>query len=273
MSRPLDGVRVATLEHRYPAQLTQLLERQGAIVMSCPLLEETPVEDARAVERFMTLCETGAADYVIFYTGVGVDFLMRAAPRPEAFARSVVLARGPKAVNALRRAGARIDRVAEAPTTEGIIRTMSKEDLRGKSVLVQLYGAENVELTRALEAQGARVTGIAIYRYRPASDAGEVSRLIDAILEGRIDAITFTTGPQLQFLLAAAVERGLEDALRSRLRNDVVMVSVGEVTTRAIEATGFPVAVTPEDPKMGPMVSAMAEYFAGKRSQCTTPSS
>lgn len=264
---------MATLEHRYPAQLTQLLERQGATVVSCPLLQETPVEDAAAAARFMALCETGAADYVIFFTGVGVDFLMRAEPRPEAFSRSVVLARGPKAVNALRRAGARIDLVAEAPTTEGIIATLSKHNLTGRSVLVQLYGDENVELARALTARGAQVTGISLYRYTPASAEEDVARLIDTIVDRRVDAIAFTTGSQIQFLLAAADRRGLADALRDRLRNAVVNVAVGEVTKRAIEGAGFPVGVTPDDPKMGPMVLAMADFFQKRRDQCTTPSS
>jgi uroporphyrinogen-III synthase len=273
MSRPLDGVRVATLEHRYPAQLTQLLERQGATVVSCPLLQETPVEDSAAAARFIAQCEAGAADYVIFFTGVGVDFLMRAAPRPEALSRSIVLARGPKAVNALRRAGARVDLVAESPTTEGVIATLSKMDLAGKSVLVQLYGEENPELTRALTERGARVTGISLYRYTPASADEDIARLIDIIAHRGVDAVTFTTGSQIQFLLAAAAERGRAEALRDSLRRDMVIVAVGEVTKRALEQAGLPVAVTPDDPKMGPMVQSMADFFEKRRDRCITPSS
>jgi uroporphyrinogen-III synthase len=244
--------------------LTQLLERQGATVLSCPLLRET-VEDSGAAARFMQLCESGAADYVVFFTGVGVDFLMRAAPTPRSLDRSIVLARGPKAVNALRRAGARMDLVAESPTTEGIIATLSTCELSGKSVLVQLYGQENPELTRALTERGARVTGISLYRYTPASDEHEVASLIEQIVEGRVDAITFTTGSQIQFLLAAAERHGMAPALRDRLRSDVVIVAVGAVTARTIEDAGFRVTIMPDDPKMGPMVSSMADYFVKRR--------
>jgi uroporphyrinogen-III synthase len=261
MSKPLDGVRVAILEHRYPAQLTQLLERQGAAVHSCPLLEETPVEDVGAARRFMALCESGETDYVVFFTGVGVDILLRAVPRPEALARPRVLARGPKAVNALRRAGVRIDWVADAPTTEGIVATLSREDLRGKSVLVQLYGEENPALRAALEARGARVTGIALYKYSAASQGDDVARLLESIVAGKIDAIAFTSGPQLQFLLDAAKSQGCESALRARLGKDVAVVSIGEVTARALETAGIPVSVVPAEPKMAPMVQAMAAYF------------
>src|SRR5215831_15929572 len=144
--KPLENIKVAIPEHRYPEQLAQLLERQGATVISCPLVRETPLEDSGEARQFIELCETTAIDYIVFYTGVGVDFLLRAVNKPEALARSKTIARGPKAVAALKRAGVRVDFVAEEPTTEGIIETLSKQDLKGKSVLVQLYGQELPQL-------------------------------------------------------------------------------------------------------------------------------
>src|SRR5262245_62832396 len=120
MLRPLDGIRVAITENRYPEQLIQLLERQGAAVLSCPLLKETPIEDASGARRFISICENTAIDYIVFYTGVGVDLLFRAVNKPDVISRSRILARGPKAVNALKRAGVHVDLVADAATTEGI---------------------------------------------------------------------------------------------------------------------------------------------------------
>ena len=96
MTRPLDGVRVAITENRYPEQLTQLLERLGATVVSCPLLKETPVENAVGARRFMSICENTEIDYIVFYTGVGVDILLRAVNKPEVLSKSKILARGPK---------------------------------------------------------------------------------------------------------------------------------------------------------------------------------
>src|SRR6266853_6674127 len=69
MTKPLAAVRVAITENRYPEQLAQLLERQGATVHSCPLLRETPVEDAANARRFMEICESTKVDFIIFYTG------------------------------------------------------------------------------------------------------------------------------------------------------------------------------------------------------------
>src|SRR6266446_6317131 len=119
MGKPLEKIRVALPENRYPEQLTQLLQPSGATVISCPLVRETPLENAESARRFIELCETNTVDYIVFFTGVGVNFLLRAVNKPEALSRSKILARGPKAVAALKRAGVRVDFVAEEPTTEG----------------------------------------------------------------------------------------------------------------------------------------------------------
>jgi uroporphyrinogen-III synthase len=273
MTQMLQGLRVAITEHRYTSQLGQLLQRHGAIVYSYPLVQETPAEDSAGARRFMAMCETSPVDYIVFYTGVGVDFLFRAENKPEVVARSKVLARGPKAVAALRRAGVRIDFVADAPTTEGIIETLSREDLQGKSVLVQLYGTPNVELTEALEAEGAKVTGISLYRYTQASDGKAIDELVDKILNGAIDAITFTSAPQVRFLLQAAAGRGKEIELLKRFHTDVLIASIGEVTGRALQEAGLHAQVIPEEPKMGRMVEALVKYVEQRRQECSTPSS
>src|SRR3954464_1559508 len=155
MTRFLDGVRVATTENRYPEQLARLLEREGATVYSCPLLRETPVEHDGNARQFMKLCETSKVDFIVFYTGVGIEFLFRAENKPDVISRSRIIARGPKAVNALKKFGVRDCLSADTPTTEGILKTLAREGVRGKTVLVQLYGQDNSELRRELQAMGA----------------------------------------------------------------------------------------------------------------------
>ena len=118
--------------------MTQLLERLGAIVIACPLLKETPIEDSSGARRFISLCESTSIDYIVFYTGVGVDILFKTVTKPEVLAQSRIVARGPKSVNALKRAGMRVDIVADSATTDGIIQALSREDLKDKTVLVQL---------------------------------------------------------------------------------------------------------------------------------------
>jgi uroporphyrinogen-III synthase len=265
MSGPLDGIRVAITEHRYPEQLTQLLERLGATVLSYPLLKETPIQDASGARRFISICENTEIDYIVFYTGVGVDLLFQAVNKPDVISRSKILARGPKAVNALKRAGVRVDLIAESATTEGIVRTLSKEDLKGKTVLVQLYGQENPNILAALQKRGATVIGVSIYSYTQASDTAALEDLVKKILDKRIDAITFTSATQVPFLFRTADALASPAVFRQRLKKDVVVASVGEVTSRALQDAGVEPHVQPAEPKMGPMVKALGEFFEKRR--------
>lgn len=265
MARALDGIRVATTEHRYPEQLTRLLEREGATVYSCPLLRETPVEHAGNARQFMELCETTTVDFIVFYTGVGIEFLLKAVHKPEVLERSEVIARGPKAVNALKKFGVQKYVVADEPTTEGILQTLDRLGVKGKTVLVQLYGQDNTEIQRGLEARGATVTGISLYHYEEASNPDAVSELIRRIMQGEIDAITFTNGPQARFLLKSAAAMGSGDALLRHFKQDIAVVSIGEVTSKALMAMGIEPQVVPEEPKMGPMVKALANFIEGRR--------
>jgi len=265
VTKPLQDVRVAIPEHRYPEQLSQLLERQGATVISCPLVRETPLEDSDVARRFIEVCETTTVDYVVFFTGVGVDFLFRTVNRPQALSRSKVIARGPKAVAALRRAGVQIYMVAESPTSEGILKTLSRHELNGKSILIQLYGQENPELCSALEKQGAKVTALSLYQYAYASDEEVIGSLLRKILDGEVDAICFTSAPQIRFLTEAAATRKVYAEVRKQLRERVVIVSIGEVTARAIESAGMKPHVIPDDPKMAAMVKALADFYEQRR--------
>jgi uroporphyrinogen-III synthase len=265
MSRPLDGIRVAITENRYPEQLAQLLERLGATVLSCPLLKETPIENAAGARRFISICQNTQIDYIVFYTGVGVDFLFRAVENPEVLSRSKILARGPKAVNALKRAGLEPDFVADVATTEGIVRTLSREPLNGKTILVQLYGQENSELSTALQKRGATVIGVSIYAYTQASDTSAIEEMIRKVLDKEIDAITFTSATQVPFLFRTLDALADPAMFRKRLKKDVVVVSVGEVTSRALRELGVEPHVEPEEPKMGPMVKALADYFEKRK--------
>jgi hypothetical protein len=112
---------------------------------------------------------------------------------------------------------------------------------------------------------GATVTGISLYHYEQASDTKAISELVRRITDGEIDAITFTNGPQARFLLNEAMSLGNGEQLLKCLKTKIVVASIGEVTSRALQEMGIEPHVTPDDPKMGPMVKALGDFFeAGK---------
>src|SRR5881397_2137153 len=79
MRQPLDQVTIGILEHRFTKEFATLLQRFGASVYACPMLEERPVENREELEQFVRHVAAGNFDLMIFLTGVGARFLVSAA--------------------------------------------------------------------------------------------------------------------------------------------------------------------------------------------------
>jgi len=271
MPQPLDQVTIGILEHRFTKEFTTLLQRFGATVYACPMLEERPVENREELEQFVRHVAAGNFDLMIFLTGVGARFLVSAAETAglkneflQALDKMLIVVRGPKPVVALRQFGVRVDVVPENPTTEGVIEALRTRDLGGCRIGVQLYGTPNPLLVSALETKGARVTPVQVYAYGAAADSSAVEALIRKILNGEIQAMAFTSAPQVGMLFDFAQKLGHSDALANTLRSNVVIASIGEVTSRALGEHGLVPKIVPNQSKMGVLAQAVADYFSKK---------
>jgi uroporphyrinogen-III synthase len=268
MARPLEHITIGILEHRFTKEFSSLLERFGATVYACPLLEEKPVENRQELEDFVRQLASGTLDLMIFLTGVGARFLVSAAESIglkdeflQALNKMTIVVRGPKPVAALRQFGIHVDIIPENPTTEGVIEALRGRDLVGLHAGVQLYGTQNPQLVSALEAKGANVVPVQVYAYGAAADSGSVNALITKIMKGEIQVIAFTSAPQVRMLFDFARQFGNPGNLAAKLRDSVVIASIGEVTSRALEELHLIPTIVPKQPKMGALAQAVADHF------------
>ena len=77
-----------------------------------------------------------------------------------------------------------------------------------------------------------------------------------------VDAVVFTSQVQWKHLLQVATALGLGDDLIHALNSHVVVAAVGPICSAALDAAGVHPQVVPDNPKMGPLVTALAEYFS-----------
>ena len=145
-----------------------------------------------------------------------------------------------------------------------MIEALRTRDLGGCRIGVQLYGTPNPLLVSALEAKGARVTPVQVYAYGAAAESSAVEALIRKILNGEIQAMAFTSAPQVGMLFDFAQKLGHSDALANTLRSNVVIASLGEVTSRALGEHGLVPKIVPNQSKMGVLAQAVADYFSKK---------
>ena len=279
----LKGRRIVVLEARMPSELGSLVSRHGGQPISAPALREAALpmrDDVRSVVSGITAREIHA---VVFLTGVGARALIQAADELgkkdeflDALRETTVICRGPKPVAVLRPLNVPIRLVAPSPYTSEDLLTAIKDSglaLSGTRVVLQHYGEVNAWLRGELEALGAQILEVSLYSWELPEDTGPVIDAINTIIRGDADAVMLTTQSQAHNLFRIAEAEALSDELRAALTSRVTVASVGPVCTRALRDHGVEPHVEPENPKMGPLVLALADYLDTRgAAQVATPS-
>lgn len=252
-----------------PDEMASLIRRHGGVPYGAPVLQEHYLTDSPEVQQAIAdVCE-GRVDTAIFLTGVGANAMMgiadaigRLAEFEDALRDITVVARSPKPGRILRRHKIPIAVMPPEPyTSSDLTMAMAGLELNGKRVIFQRYGGPDSELPTYLRAQGADYRELTLYDWGLPDDSGPVIELIDRMEHGKVDALAFTSRPQVPNLIEIAAAAGREDSLRNSLTGPVAVASVGPVCTRKLEECGISVDVEPEHPHMGNLVLAVADYF------------
>jgi uroporphyrinogen-III synthase len=140
MAPPLEGRTVALAEGRQLEELAQMLEKEGATTLRCPMVSILDAPDSAPVIDWLQELIAGRFDYVVLMTGEALRRLLGFAEREglrdqvtAALGKTRTLTRGPKPVQALKQVGLAPTKVADAPTTDGT--TMAPDDAASEQLL------------------------------------------------------------------------------------------------------------------------------------------
>ncbi len=267
---PLAGFTVGVTAARRAEEFAALLRRRGAEVVHGPALRTVPLADDTELLAATRRLTERAPDVVVANTAVGFRGWLEAAEGwglgPALLDRlraAELLARGPKVTGAIRAAG-----LTErwSPASEALAEVRDRllaEGVDGRRVAVQLHGEPLTEFVTALRDGGADVVEVPVYRWLPPKDPAPLDRLLDALLERRLDAVTFTSAPAAVSLLSRARERGLLDGLLAALGHEVLAACVGPVTAAPLADRGVP-TVHPERFRLGPLVQLLCRELPGR---------
>jgi uroporphyrinogen-III synthase len=269
-SLPLSGRVIAIPETREVEIFAAMLERRGATVVRCPLVAIRDAPDPGPVLQWIRAFSQGSCDDLILLTGEGLRRIVSCIDQndplvKDGFLRALIrvrkITRGPKPARALRELGMKPDIAAEVPTTDGVIASLRQHDLKGRRVGLQLYGTEpNVLLVDFLEAAGASVNVVAPYVYADAADDQAVLDLLQRLQADEIDAIAFTSTPQVDRFMAIAPTDTVAAALTK-----TVVAAVGPVVADTLRKHGIEARVMPEESFfLKPLTSVLEEAFASK---------
>jgi uroporphyrinogen-III synthase len=256
---------VVTRAPEQAAELIQRLEQLGAQVLLLPAVTFADAPDPGPLDRAITAVPQ--FDWLLFTSQNAVHFFAKrcrslgAAPQDrrgaEVAATPLVAAVGPATAEAAVKEGYRVDYTAKefrgAALAEGL-----GPRLKGKRVLLPRSDRAAEDLPEALRAHGAEITEV--IAYHTAAPENLDSGAVEAIRQGRVDAITFMSPSAFHHLLDQIGSANLR-----QLSARVALAAIGPVTSAAIREAGLAVAMEAREATVAALVEAITGYFAQRQ--------
>jgi len=223
--RPLSGRTVlVTRPADQSASLAAAIRRLGGRAVAAPAIEIAPARSAALTAALREL-EGGAFDWVTLTSRATVDMLSARLSGPRALGGAKVAAIGEGTAEAFRRWARRApDLVPATFTTVGLAKAFPRGAGR---VLCARADIAPAGLEDALAAKGWSPTRVDAYRTRMPRSLPRPAR--DALRDGAVDAVTFTS---------ASTVRGFVGAL-GEVRGSPKVVCIGPVTAKEARAHGL----------------------------------
>ena len=270
--------RVLVLEARLSKVLADLVARSGGDPVTVPAVAEIDAQPEEVADSLAALCGGGVA-LIVLMTGVGTERLHRQASSlglgdqfMQALERLPIVVRGPKPTAVLHRWGIRPTHAAPSPhTTAEVCSALDALPLAEQRVFVQHYGQLNETLRTYLRSRQAETIDALPYRWALPDDGGRLLQAAHELIESKFDAMLVTSQPQIINLFAVAEQAGVSLQLREALNTRVIVAAVGPTAAAAISRLGVRVVVEPSQPKMAPLVRALADHAQKSSGARATP--
>ena len=252
--RPLFGKRIVVTraeEGLARRGLGARLRELGADVLDAPTtrierMDPRPLADAlERLDDFQWICFTSVNGVRFFWDA------LRASGRDARSLSGVKLcAVGPMTAEALLQRGLAVDVIAERFVAEGLLEVLaSRDDVYGTSVLYAAAGGAREVLPAGLEALGAVVERVSLYRSVPEPKAFDGLR--DALAERPADLVAFTS---------ASAVRSFVEAMGAEA-SETPAASIGPATSAAVRDAGMTVAVEAGQSTLAGLAMAIAEAY------------
>jgi len=286
----LRGLTIAITGSRRASELAKIVENFGGKPYIAPTvgIEANLGKPNEAIMEFINKLVKQEADYVIFMTGPGVYSLIELARSIgmeaallASLKKTIVVARSAKPQMILRRFGIKVDLIPQENTLKGILDLLKDRDITGKTIAILWHGEkQSTKIKEELYKAGiSNIIEASSYRYSfetqkdgasilqsmgfqfLAPDENNVVKLIEDVISGNIDVITFTSPPSVRDLFKIANIHHMSRSLKDSLNENVIVAAVGPSTREALEENGCYVDVMPQIFKMGPMVKSVCDYI------------
>jgi uroporphyrinogen-III synthase len=284
----LRGITVAITSSRRASELAILVQKFGGVPYIAPTIgirNSNPL--ISECNKFIETINHEKMHVFVFMTGVGVFNLFQNLEKLyqldnviERLRDTVVIARSNKPAAVLRKFGIATNFVPNMNTIEGVIDLIRKFDIKNKNIGILWHGDYSDSFKREVESLGSNVFEFSSYSYSTsleqknaimlkemgynyvAPTEEKIRKLIEDIMAGTIDAITFTSPPAVNEFFEFAKRNNKIDSLKDRLNHNLLVVCVGPSTSKILDKYQIKVDVMPSTYRMGSMVKEMDDFIS-----------
>lgn len=251
-TRPLFGRTVVVTRARQQASsLAKMFEEAGARVLQHPMIEIVDPSDWSSLDE--AIASLGSYQWLVFTSLNGVEFFFKRLLESGKDARELhglrIAAVGNPTADALRERGIRADIVPDRFQSNALLPLLD-DDLSGVRFAVVRAAKGNDEFLDELRRRGASVDLAVAYETRAV--ATDLEELREALTQGRVDAVTFTSG--------STVDNFFEQ-FRANELGETLLASIGPQTSAAMRRHGAHVDVEAESADVQSLFRAVADHL------------
>jgi uroporphyrinogen-III synthase len=180
------------------------------------------------------------------------------------------VARGPKARAALAAVGLPSHADEPSERLDHLVGGLLARGVGGTRIALQLYGEALPGVIERLRGAGADVVAVPIYSWTAAEDLRPARRLVEDVVGGRVDAVTFTSSAAVRSFAALADDLGVGADLRDILSSRVLAACVGPITGEMAETVGFVHRCVPDRGRLGLLVRELSTELHGRHRHLRT---
>lgn len=284
----LRGITVAVTSSRRASELANLVRKFGGIPYIAPTIgikNNSPMNSE--CNHFIEIISNEKIHFFVFMTGVGVFKLFQNLQKShglnivsEKLQDMIVIARSNKPKSELRKFGINANFVPNINTTEGILKILKGFDVKNKNIGILWHGDSSNSFKKKIESLGANVFNFSSYSYSTsleqtnaamlkemgydyvAPNEEKIETLIEDIMNGTVDSITFTSPPAVKNFFELAKRNKKFNSLKDKVNHNVLVVSVGPSTSKMLAQFQVLVDIMPTTYRMGPMIKELADYIS-----------
>lgn len=210
-----------------------LIEAEGGSAVAIPAIEIIPAS-SKVAHHLIASLKKKNYNYCAFMSAQAVTvFFDLVEDAAIALSKTSVIAVGPRTKQKLESYGVKVDMMPEKFSSIGLADLLSRDDVRGKKIIIPRSREAGDFAAKALSELGMEVEEVFLYSARVAEVTQTWKQFADLLSQKRIDAIVFTSASNVRAFLQIMKKMNRE------MPRDVRSISIGPFTTTELAKMGM----------------------------------